>query len=361
MAKWSTEQLVFVTKAYISQGNSIVLAQRSFKKNFNMLTSPTKKVIYRAVKNFSSTGNLEKKKPGRSLTTATTTEKVEEAKQIIENNPKVSVRRLAQQLGTSTGSAHTILTKKLKLFPYKIQICQKLKEGDYECRVRFCVWLKEKLNEDANFLGRLIMSDEAHFSLNGCVNRQNLRFWATENPKETMEVPLHSLRVTVWCALTETSIIGPFFFETPDGQTTTVNGERYGAMLREYFIPEADNMDLVNPFFQQDGATCHTTRVNMTILRERFPRQVISRFGDVEWPARSPDLSPLDFFLWGYLKGRVYRENPTTLDQLKEAIRTEIRLISSEMTAEVMKNMRKRVDFCIASNGRHLKDIIFKK
>ena len=115
-----------------------------------------------------------------------------------------------------------------------------------------------------------------------------------------------------------------------------------GAMRREFFIPEVVNMTLANHFFQQDGATSHTTRVNLSILRDRFPRQVISRFGDVEWPARSPDLSPLDFFLWGYLKSRVYRENPTTLDQLKEAIRIEIGLVSSEMTAEVMRDMRKR-------------------
>ena len=176
-----------------------------------------------------------------------------------------------------------------------------------------------------------------------------------------MEVPLHSPKVTARCAFTERTIIGPFFFKTPNGQTTTVNSERYGAMLREFFIPEVDVMNLANHFFQQDGATSHTTRVNVSILRDRFPRQVISRFGDVEWPARSPDLSPLDFFVWGYLKSRVYRENPTTIDQLKEAIRTEIGLVSSHMTAEVMRDMRKRIDLCIASNRRHLKDIMFKK
>ena len=99
----------------------------------------------------------------------------------------------------------------------------------------------------------------------------------------------------------------------------------------------------------------------MSVLRSSFPGQVISRFGDIEWPARSPDLFPLDILLWGYLKGRVYRENPTTLDQLKEAIQTEIRLISPEMTSAVMKTMRKRAESCIASKGRHMKNIIFNK
>ena len=79
------------------------------------------------------------------------------------------------------------------------------------------------------------------------------------------------------------------------------------------------------------------TRENTTVLRSRFPEQVISRFGDIEGPARSPDLSPLDFLLWRYLKGRVYRENPTTFGQLKEVIQIEIRLISPEMTSAVLK------------------------
>ena len=112
MTKWSTDQLVFVTTAYLSQGKSIVSAQRSFKTKFNMRSFPSKKVIYRAVNNFSSTGNLEKKKPGQSAATATAAPNVEKGKEIIGENPNVSVRHLAQQLRTSIGSTHSILRKK---------------------------------------------------------------------------------------------------------------------------------------------------------------------------------------------------------------------------------------------------------
>ena len=99
----------------------------------------------------------------------------------------------------------------------------------------------------------------------------------------------------------------------------------------------------------------------MPVLRSCFPGQVISRFGDIEWPVRSPDLFPLDILLWGYIKGIVYRENLTTLDQLKQAIQTEKRLISPEMTCAVMKTTRKRAESYIASKGRHMKNIIFNK
>ena len=47
-------------------------------------------------------------------------------------------------------------------------------------------------------------------------------------------------------------------------------------------------------FYQQDGATSHTARITMELLRDLFPQQVKSRNGDVDWPPRSPDLT--DYF-----------------------------------------------------------------
>jgi hypothetical protein len=59
-------------------------------------------------------------------------------------------------------------------------------------------------------------------------------------------------------------------------------------------------------------------RQSMAAVRELFGNRVISRFGDIPWPPKSPDLSVCDFFLWGYLKNRVYTTRPRTLDELKQ-------------------------------------------
>jgi len=113
-------------------------------------------------------------------------------------------------------------------------------------------------------------------------------------------------------------------------------------------------------WFQQDGATAHTANGSMAIVRNMFPGHLISRFGDVPWTPRSPDLSTCDFFLWGYLKSRVCAHKPRKLNSLKEAIRQEIRPIDRQLLDLVMDDFKKRLENCIQEDGRNLTDIIFK-
>ena len=82
--------------------------------------------------------------------------------------------------------------------------------------------------------------------------------------------------------------------------------------------------------------------------------------GDIGWPPRSPDLTPCDFFLWDYLKAKVYEQRPLTLEALKEAIRQEVAAITPEMILKVMDNYRERLHQCINIQGHHLSDVLFK-
>ncbi|GFV52064.1 putative transposable element [Trichonephila clavipes] len=116
-----------------------------------------------------------------------------------------------------------------------------------------------------DFHKRILFSDEAHFWLNGYVNKQNCRIWSEANPK------CHNV---------------------------TVNGDRYRAMITNFFIPKLNNYDVQELWFQQDSATCHTARSTIYLLKDTFGDRLISRFGPVDWPPRSCDLTPLDYFLW---------------------------------------------------------------
>ncbi|GFX09765.1 DUF4817 domain-containing protein [Trichonephila clavipes] len=113
-------------------------------------------------------------------------------------------------------------------------------------------------------------------------------------------------------------------------------------------------------WFQQDGATCHTARATIDLLKDTFGDRLISRFGPVNWPPRSCDLTPLDYFLWGYVKSLVYADKPQTLDPLEDNIRRVIANIRPQMLEKVIENWTSRLDYIRASRDCHMPEIIFK-
>ncbi|GFT39991.1 RNase H domain-containing protein [Trichonephila clavipes] len=170
-------------------------------------------------------------------------------------------------------------------------------QNDHQARRRFVEWAQNEIAVVPDFHKRILFSDEAHFWLNGYVNKQNCRIWSEANPQVYVERPLHPEKLTVWCALWAGGIIGPYFFKNDEGHKVTVNGDRYRAMITNFFIPELNNNDVQELWFQQDGATCHTARATIDLLKDTFGDRLISRFGPVNWPPRSCDLTPLDYFL----------------------------------------------------------------
>ncbi|GFW36423.1 uncharacterized protein TNCV_3713411 [Trichonephila clavipes] len=233
-------------------------------------------------------------------------------------------------------------------------------QNDHQARRRFVEWAQNEIAVVPDFHKRILFSDEAHFWLNGYVNKQNCRIWSEANPQVYFETPLHPEKLTVWCALWAGGTIGPYFFKNDEGHNVTVNGDRYRAMITNFFIPELNKHDVQELWFQQDGATCHTARATIDLLKDTFRDLLISRFGPVNWPPRSSDLTPLDYFLWGYVKSLVYADKPQTLDHFEDSIRRVIADIQPQMLEKVIENWTSRLDYFRASRGSHMPEIIFK-
>ncbi|GFT75299.1 putative DD41D transposase [Trichonephila clavipes] len=180
-----------------------------------------------------------------------------------------------------------------------------------QARRRFVEWAQNEIAVVPDFHKRILFSDEAHFWLNGCVNKQNCRIWSEANPQVYVETPLYQEKLTeLW--------------------------------------------------FQQDGTTCHTACATIDLLKDTFGDRLISRFGPVNWPPRSCDLTPLDYFLWGYVKSLVYADKPQTLDDLEDNIHRVIADIRPQMLEKVIENCTSRLDYIRASRGNPMPEIIFK-
>jgi hypothetical protein len=133
--------------------------------------------------------------------------------------------------------------------------------------------------------------------------------------------------------------------------------------ILEDFVPEMNENELESGYFQQDGAPAHTARNTAPFLQTYFANRIISKSSRyletaIDWPPRSPDLTPPDFFLWGHLKDHIYKNDPKTLDELKANIENEIKKISNESLIRTSENMKRRVSLCLENNGRHFQHLL---
>lgn len=232
MDDWDTETRIWIVRRYHAL-ESVILVQREYRRTFGG-TPPSRWTITRLVNNFSRHGSIARRLYHRNPSVRTN-ETIAAVAAAIQANPRVSTRRLSAQMGISRQSLQTIMHKDLNLFPYKIQMTNKLNAADLPIRLEFCQKFLQMVEDDENILNCIFMSDEAHFDLNGNVNKQNCRIWSDSNPQILHETGLHPLRVTVWCAVSSRCIVGPYFFEE-NGVTVTVTADRYLKMLKEFFL-----------------------------------------------------------------------------------------------------------------------------
>ena len=360
MEQYTPRERSEIVEIYIQQNKSIMRTQRAFKKLKNVKSAPSKNTIKRLYEKFSTGEALSNPKRPNKSRPRRSAENIAAVRASVERSPRTSQKRRSQQLRMARSTLQRIIRVDLHLFPYKIQLTQRLLPADKPRRLEWAQRVIEMAEDDEQFWNKIIMSDEAHFTLNGTVNKQNCRIYATENPQEIQEVPLHDEKVTVWCGVSAKTVIGPFFFQNENGHAVTVNQERYRDMMTNFVMPIIRRKRMRQFWFQQDGAPPHTSRITIDFLKKLFPGRLMSKSGDLDWPPRSPDLTPPDFFLWGYLKSKVYVNKPRTVEELKDNIREEIAAIPAEMLAKTMENAAKRAQNAINARGGHLRDIIFK-
>ncbi|GFT73386.1 putative LOC100569746 [Trichonephila clavipes] len=131
-------------------------------------------------------------------------------------------------------------------------------------------------------------------------------------------------------------------------------------MITNFFTPELNNHDVQELWFEQDGVTCHTARATIDLLKDTFGDRLISRFGPVNWPPRSCDLTPLDYFLLDYVNSLVYADKPQMLDHLEDNIRRVIADIRPQMLENCYRILDSRLDYIRTSRGSPMPEIIFK-
>lgn len=187
-------------------------------------------------------------------------------------------------------------------------------------------------------------------------NRRNTGIWAVANPHNCRQTNFQErFGFNVWCGLIGSKILGPYIFHS------TLTGERYQQFLQEVLVEYLGDLPLElrrEIYFMQDGAPSHNARQNMETLKEMFPQRLIATNGNIKWPARSPDLTPMDFFLWGRLKDNVYQSPVLNEADLRTRLDGAIVSIGRSEIYSSVKNVIRRCQMCLGTNGENFEHLL---
>lgn len=186
---------------------------------------------------------------------------------------------------------------------------QELSQNDFVPRIQFCYWTWWMRRRDPSFFSFVLFSDEANFNNRYEINRHNCLYWSRGNHRWYRTIPFqYRWSFNAWCGIVNGYIIGHHFY----GGILT--GAVYPNFIQNEFPAFLENVDLAIRacmWFKHDGAPRHNANHVRDSLQAMFPgyrfSSCIGRHGLVGCPTRSPNLTPLDFFLRDYVKNEIFQ------------------------------------------------------
>lgn len=349
---YTKEERSNILEIYLVNNNNAYAALREYRNRYPNRRIPDRKTFINIARKFRQSFTLDDKKRVRN-------NQNEELQLNIllyfEEQPKSSIRDAVRDLNVSYGVIQRVL-KKNNIKPYKIMPVQKLLVNDGFQRINFCQTMINKYNEDADIFKHVFWTDESTFTTAGMFNRKNSHVWSQGNSRAVEEIQFQGRRsINVWCGILDTRI----YFILYEGSLT---GRRYLEFLQNQVDDILSNIplnQLWRVIWQQDGAPCHNTQEVTNHLNTNFA-EWIGRRGTILWPPRSPDLTPLDFFLWGYLKNKVYKNRVQDINELMERIIAEITQLNDnpDILQNVLRNISRRYQICIQENGLQIEHLL---
>lgn len=340
-------------ECFIRNNNNSHAASETYLNRYPERRQPHKSIFMRLQQNLINYGSFKKIRPKKYNVQSAENAAIDVIGAVIAD-PSISSRQIEVDSGISRRRALTIL-KKNKFKPYAIRKRQQLLEGDCQRRLQFCMWFEHQCLRDASFARNIIWTDESYISSNGIFNRHNNHYWSDVNPHQNVDIQSQGrFGFSVWCALLGNRVLA---YEIYQG---TLNSERYHQILSDNIINYMDQIPLMERsqyYFQQDGAPPHNTRAISELLSTNFGDKVIATNGPVRWPPRSPDLTPLDFFLWGYIKNRLYNKRNRNVIQLRQNFEECLRSVSNIHMLNAINVVRKKCNLCIQNNGGQFENL----
>jgi histone-lysine N-methyltransferase SETMAR len=282
--------------------------------------------------------------PGTSTGREFPEELVKHVKEIVEEAPHLSLRKIADMVGSNKDTVHRILINKLLLKKrYAKWIPHTLSDEHKLERVRLAKEIKSTLIADQRYGFEHIITGDESWILYEYLFKA---FWQKKDA-ERIEVPRPHISdekrmLTVFWGTTAT----PVLLVSDKGERINAQyfQEKVLKQLSEY--QTATSLTSGPILLHFDNAPAHRAIKTREYLEKEHLRVI-------PHPPYSPDLAPCDFFLFGFLKSQLRGRKSSTDEELEKNVRAIILSISKEQRIKVMENWIWRCDAVIASGGEY--------
>lgn len=353
MQEWSNEELSDIILTYGETLCNAAAAQRRYGEKYPRRRLPNARTFIAVNRRLRETGSARASghaAGGRRLDID------EDVLDSVVENPRISTRRIAARLNASRSTVHRILQRE-RLHPFHLQPVQSLQPQDHAARLQYCQWFLHQSADNPAFCSTVLFTDEASFTRRGVFNFHNEHVWAYVNPHVVRETHFqHEFSLNIWAGIVGDMLIGPHILPN------RLNGASYRAFLENDLLDLLDDVPLDIRhimWYMHDGAPAHFSRAAREYLNVIYPRRWIGRGGPVPWPARSPDLNPLDYYLWGHLKACVYASDVANNDELWLRVQNACQAVRANpgVLERVRQSHMRRLQACVdirGSNFEHL-------
>ena len=293
-------------KVAVAQRGAIVSGIHAGRTNseiagFNSIPISTVKKISKLYNDFLASEGMEEdfdiqRKAHRRRSDNMREDMVEVIEDMVDVDPGVSMRAIARELGCSEKLVRKICTQDLRYKSYRLCKGQFMNQATKERRLVKAKALLNRFKHPPSPKILIFYSDEKNFNQDQKVNSQNNR-WLCEDPEEVpivMKTKFPAQVMVLGVVSNEGDVMPPHVF----AQGLKINTEVYIDVLSNVVKPWMDGVARGRPYvWQQDGAPAHNANRTQDWCRANLPH-----FWEKEvWPPSSPDVNPLDFYVWGAL------------------------------------------------------------
>ena len=353
---YNAAQMEIIRKSHVEEG----MGYRKIVKKFPNYGF-TEQGVKTACVRIKETGSVSRKEGTGREFTARTDGNIERVRSVMESNRDATCGDAVTATGISRASAQRILKRDLELKPLRKLKAQRVKPINQAKRLEICRRWDEQIRTGELDLRKIYFTDEKLFRIGACPGGNNnlVVYVRKDLKKDQLPNDLILREDGTWQGGVSVMVALGMCYEgkgalrfVPAG--AKINSKEYLEIAKNTYLRDCRRYYGFPPdcIFQQDGASSHTANVVQEFCREKFRRF----WGKDDWPATSPDLNVLDYFVWGYIQAQLDKRKPRCEDTLMLAIIQSVEEMPLEMVQKAILGLAKRVKLCIQADGGVFKD-----